>query len=542
MSKSILEIQPVGGVGQIGSNMTRFIGENTNIIVDAGILFPSEDFFDINYLIPDLSELAQDPPTDLVITHGHEDHIGAIIHVIDRFPDITIHAPRFAALLIRKKLDYAKMSKKIFEYQSESILEFRDFNIYPIHVNHSIPDTFGLLIKDKKNRQCTLMVSDFKVDSQSPYEREFDFKKLINLSKDCLTRIILADSTNIISTNLNTPSEGMILPNFKKIFKEDYDNIYLTCFSSNVHRVMSVIEAAKESGRRVLLYGRSMISYAQSAVERGLMIDSDFYTDQASLPNKKKLVVLLSGCQGDFRGTFRRVAKGEDTHFKPTAKDLFVLSSKSIPGNEKKISLLENEITEKGIDIISARDELIHVSGHPGRNDLLTVYNHFQPDYIVPIHGESLFIKKHIEFIKKEFPKAHPIQLSNFDQLSISSKLEVTLKECSPLQPILIHGKGIEIERENISRRRKLATTGSIFISIKTDSLLKRKVQFEYSFDGLPNSFNSNREDFNTLLSNELVGRKIKLLEKTADEIRIAVRRYAQNLLGYKPITIVHFV
>ncbi len=542
MSKNILEIQPVGGVGQIGSNMTRFIGENTNIIVDAGILFPSEDFFDINYLIPDLSELAQDPPTDLVITHGHEDHIGAIVHVIERFPDITIHAPRFAALLIRKKLDYAKMSKKIFEYQSESILEFSDFNIYPIHVNHSIPDTFGLLVKDKKNRQCTLMVSDFKVDSQSPYEREFDFKKLIDLSKDCLTRIILADSTNIISTNLNTPSEGMILPNFKKIFKEDYDNIYLTCFSSNVHRVMSVIEAAKESGRRVLLYGRSMISYAQSAVERGLMSDSDFYTDQASLPNKKKLVVLLSGCQGDFRGTFRRVAKGEDTHFKPTAKDLFVLSSKSIPGNEKKISLLENEITEKGIDIISARDELIHVSGHPGRNDLLTVYNHFQPDYIVPIHGESLFIKKHIEFIKKEFPKAHPIQLSNFDQLSISSKLEVTLKECTPLQPILIHGKGIEIERENISRRRKLATTGSIFISIKTDSLLKRKVQFEYSFDGLPNSFNSNREEFDTLLNNELIGRKIKLLEKTADEIRISVRRYAQNLLGYKPITIVHFV
>ena len=542
MSKSILDIQPVGGVGQIGSNMTRFIGENTNIIVDAGILFPSEDFFDISYLIPDLSELDNNPPTDLVITHGHEDHIGAIIHVINRFPDIQIFAPRFATLLIRKKLDYAKISKKIHEYLPETVLEFNDFNIYPIHVNHSIPDTFGLLVKDKENRQCTLMVSDFKVDSNSPYEKEFDFKKLISLSKDCETRIILADSTNIISTNLNTPSEGMILPNFKAIFKQDYENIYLTCFSSNVHRVMSVIEAAKESGRRVLLYGRSMISYAQSAVERGLMDESDFYTDQASLPNKNKLVVLLSGCQGDFRGTFRRVAKGEDTHFKPTARDLFVLSSKSIPGNEKKISLLENEITEKGIDIISAREQLIHVSGHPGKNDLLTVYNNYQPDYIVPIHGESLFIKKHIEFVREQYPKAKAIQLSNFDQLSISNRLEVSLTKVSPLQPILIHGKGIEIERENISKRRKLATLGSIFISIKTDSLLKRKVQFEFTFDGLPNSFKEKADEFSELLNNELTGRKVKLLDKTADEIRISVRRYAHNLLGYKPITVVHFV
>ncbi len=542
MSKSILEIQPVGGVGQIGSNMTRFIGENTNIIVDAGILFPSEDFFDINYLIPDLSELDKNPPTDLVITHGHEDHIGAIIHVINRYPEIIIHAPKFAALLIRKKLDYAKVSKKVLEYYSDSVISFSDFDIHPIHVNHSIPDTFGLLIKDKESRQCTLMVSDFKIDSNSPYEKEFDFKKLISLSKDCEKRIILADSTNILSNNLNTPSEGDILPNFQRVFKEDYNNIYLTCFSSNVHRVMSVVQAAKESGRRVLLYGRSMISYAQSAVERGLMDDSDFYIDQASLPNKNKLVVLLSGCQADFRGTFRRVAKGEDTHFKPTENDLFILSSKAIPGNEKKISLLENEITEKGIDIISTRDELIHVSGHPGRKDLLKLYESYQPDYIVPIHGESLFLKKHIEFIKESFPSAKPIQLLNFDQISINSLLELNVSKSTPLQPVLIHGKGIEIERENISNRRKLATQGTIFVSIKTDSLLKRKVQFKYSFNGLPNFFKNDTEEFEYLLNSELTGRKVKLLDRTADEIRIVIRRYAQNLLGYKPITVVHFV
>lgn len=539
---NILEIQPVGGVGQIGSNMTRFISKDTNIIVDAGILFPSEDFFDINYLIPDLSELDKNPPTDLIITHGHEDHIGAILHVIERFPEIQIYAPRFAALLIRRKLDYAKVSKKINIYDENSTIEYNDFSIHPIHVNHSIPDTFGLLIKDNADRLCTFLVSDFKIDSRSPYEREFDFKKLINLSKGCSKRLILADSTNILSTNLETPSEVDIIPSFKKYFNKNYNNIYITCFSSNVHRTMSAIAAAKESGRRVLLYGRSMISYANSAVERGLLEESDFYTDQASLPNKNKLVVLLSGCQGDFRGTFRRVAKGEDTHFKPTKDDLFMLSSKAIPGNEKKISLLENEITEAGIDIISTRDEMIHVSGHPGRKDLLKVYEQYQPDYIIPIHGESLFLKKHYEFIQENFSSAEPILISNFDQIVINSKLELKLEKSNPLQPILIHGNSLEIERAQISNRRKLATQGSIFISVKTDSLLKRKVQFAHTFNGLPDIFTKNTEDFEQLICDELQGRKIKLLEKTADEIRISVRRYAKNILGYKPITVVHFV
>jgi len=542
MTKELLKIQPVGGVGQIGSNMTRFVTENDNIIVDAGILFPSEDFFDINYLIPDLSELTNNPPTHLLITHGHEDHIGAIIHVIDKFPEIIIWAPKFAALLMRKKLDYAKVSKNILEYDHNTVLEFNDLCVHPIHVNHSIPDTYGLLFKDNKKRFSTLIVSDFKIDNRSPYEREFDFKKLKSLSKDCEKRVILADSTNILSTNLETPSEGDVLHNFKNIFKKDYENIYLTCFSSNVHRIASAITAAKESGRRVLLYGRSMINYAAVAAECGILNESDYYIDQASLPNKKKVVVILSGCQGDFRGSFRRVAKGEDTHFKPTTKDLFVISSKAIPGNEKKISLLENEITEQGIDIISTRDELIHVSGHPGRDDLAKLYQEYLPDYIVPIHGESLFLKKHIEFIDSLNSNAQAIHISNFDELSINNRLEIEVQKTTPLRPILIHGKAIEIEREHISARRKLSNQGAIFLSIKTDSLLKRKIQYEYSFFGLPNFFNDDKEDFEYLINSELSGRKVKLLEKTADEIRIIIRRYAHNRLGYKPVTVVHFV
>ena len=537
-----IQITPVGGVGQIGSNMTLFETEHDKVIIDAGILFPSEDFFDINYLIPDLSELIENPPSTLVITHGHEDHIGAIKHIIDCFPDITIWAPPFALELIRRKLDYFKISKKILSYDTNSEIDFNSFTITPIHVNHSIPDTFGLLVNSKNKDYSIFLVSDFKVDPINPYEREFDFKKLEEKSRDSKLKILLADSTNILSNNLETPSEKLVQDSFFELFKEARGTIYLTCFSSNTQRIQSAILAANENGKRVLLYGRSMINYANVAVAMGLIEEGSYYTDQASLPNKKNLVVILSGCQGDFRGSFRRVAKGEDTYFKPTSDDVFIISSKAIPGNEKKISLLENDITEFGSKIISSRDKLIHVSGHPGRNDLLKVYNCFSPTHIAPIHGEGLFIKKHCEFINESYPQAQAIHLSNFDSLIVSKDLEVSTREVEALAPILIHGSGLEIEREKISKRRKLATTGLILLSINRETLIKRKISFEISLEGLPSVLENDEGELRDFISSELSGRKIKLLEKTADEIRIAIRRYAHSKVGYKPVTIVHFV
>ena len=542
MSKDFLKIQPVGGVGQIGSNMTLFESQNNRVIVDAGILFPSEDFFDINYLIPDLTQLLDSPPTHLIITHGHEDHIGAITHIIDYFPNIEIIAPPFAAALIRRKLDYIKLSKKIDIYDRNSVMEFEDFDIHPIHVNHSIPDTFGLVFKEKQNAYSIFLVSDFKIDFINPYERCFDFDKLVDVTKHSSKRVLLADSTNILSSNIETPSEALVLESFNSIFQKSYNRIFITCFSSNIQRIQSIINAAHEKKKKVLLYGRSMINYCSVAVERGLLEEGSYFTDQASLPNTNDLVVVLSGCQGDFRGSFRRVVKGEDTHFKPSDKDLFIISSKAIPGNEKKISLLENEIIEAGAEIISNRDSLVHVSGHPGKSDLLKLYKSFSPDYIVPIHGESLFLKEHAKFIKESYPQATPIVLKNFDTVILDKKLNISTVKGESLTPILIHGKQLEIQKAHISRRRKLATTGLITLSINKESMLKRNIQVVLSYEGLPDSFSDQHEGLRTLILSELAARKNKLLEKTTEHLRIVIRRYVHNILGYKPVTIVHIV
>lgn len=538
------QIRPIGGVGQIGSNMTEICAKNTNIIIDAGILFPNEEFFDINYLIPDLKKVAI-APTDIVITHGHEDHIGAIVHVVKEFPDINIWAPSFAAGLIRRKFDYSDLNKKVNIYDSNSVLKFNDVDIHPIKVNHSIPDTYGLLIADKEEVSCALYVSDFKIDHRTPYEVEFDFIKLEALSLKFKTKLLLIDSTNILSRNKQTPSELDAMLGLKKIIKSTEKRVFVTCFSSNIHRVQSLINIAKETGRKVIPYGRSMISYLNLANELGYVdhYDEIIRESKSIEDSDEKVITILSGCQGDFRGTLRRVVTGADSKFKPRESDIFIFSSKAIPGNEKKISLLQNEIYEYKSKIYTADNYLIHVSGHPGKDDLLKVYKSFKPTDIIPIHGETVFLHEHCDFINDVYPHAKAHLVYNQATIRIQNDGKI---ECDQIgetvEPLLIHGKQIEIERSAISQRRKLACNGAIFISVGIESLHKNKVSIRYNFNGLPNIINEVKEEFNQVLRIELKSRRIKLLEETSEELRIFTRRYFNNILGYKPITIVHFV
>ena len=400
MKNQYLKIEPVGGIGQIGSNMTLIQGQNDTVLIDAGILFPYEDFFDINYLIPDLSTIPT--PTHLIISHVHEDHIGAISHVIKLFPEIKILASPFTAALIRKKLEFNHSPHPITEYRHFDQLSFKDFTIDPIHVNHSIPETHGLLIKDLNDEFGLFFISDFKIDHKTIYERPFDFEKLNRLSKNLKRKVLLVDSTNITSNTLKTPSEMDVIPVVDELFQSTDKRIFITCFSSNIHRLMTFFALAKKHGRNIIPHGRSMISYLNTANELGMIPDYDSIIKSADSvsPTQDNVVVLLSGCQGDFRGTFRRFCMGEDSTFKPKIDDLVILSSKAIPGNEKKISLLMNKLSEVGIKIITAQEKLVHVSGHPGRDDLIELYEKFNPTDIIPIHGETSFIRAHIEHIK----------------------------------------------------------------------------------------------------------------------------------------------
>lgn len=542
MSQPLLTITPVGGVGQIGSNMTLVQGANDTILIDAGILFPYEDFFDIDYLIPDLSTIPV--PSHLIITHGHEDHIGAVLHVVKKFPKIVVLASPFAADLIRKKLEFNHSPHPITVYRHHDHMEFKDFTIDPIHVNHSIPETVGLLVKDQSEKCGFFFISDFKIDHRTTYERPFDFEKLIKRSQKLERKILLVDSTNIMSSQHETPSEQDLIPVFDELFEKAESRIFITCFSSNIHRLMTFVQLCKKHGRKLIPHGRSMISYLNTANELGMIPDfQSVVTMSESLTgNEDHVVVLLSGCQGDFRGTFRRYCVGEDSQFKPRPTDTVLMSSKAIPGNEKKISLLINKLSEVGCKVVTASDRLIHVSGHPGRKDLLELYQKFQPTDIIPIHGESYFIREHIAHIKEVFPNSTTHYLLNHDQLIIDQNLKLKVAQGEKLEPIIIHGKGLVLEREKVSERRKLACNGSVFVSIRMGVNSSRIENMTYDFMGLPQMVSDNKERFQKFLEGYCSQLNFKDMDKAKEELRVGIRRHFDQILGYKPMTTVHIL
>ncbi len=543
MPSDIFRITPLGGLRQIGSNMVLFQGPSDNVLVDSGLLFPNEDAFDINYLIPDLTALPA-TPTDLVITHGHEDHIGAIQHIVEKFPEITLWATPFTAGVIRKKMNRNGGKHPIKVYPLGGKIVFKDFTFHSIQVNHSIPETQGMLVKDNEGQACAFYVSDFKVDSRTTYEPYFDFKRLVALSKDCSLRLLMADSTNILSRQARCTSEFQLINEFEDIIGSTKGRIFITLFASNVHRVQTILNACEKHRRPLVAHGMSVQSYIQTAVEEGILIGGDkIRTPEQVVGRDKSLVVLLSGCQGDFRGTLRRVAIGEDSSFKPTAEDTFVFSSRPIPGNEKKVGHLINTLVELGARVITPDDRLVHASGHACKDDLRDVYKTFAPTHAMPIHGETQFLKEHQDFVNKEFPTIKTFMGLNFDMLSVDSKLQVSLDKAKDApKPIMIIGNGVSIDSSKISERRKIATQGLVAIAARMDNIHANEPILDIQAMGLPEEGMKAIPHFRTLAVDLLRAWSKKPKEQAAEELRVATRRYFSNLIGQRPVAIVQLI
>jgi ribonuclease J len=286
-----------------------------------------------------------------------------------------------------------------------------------------------------------------------------------------------------------------------------------------------------------------MISYINTAIEEKIIPENTHVIKKAEsiTKNQKNVVVLLSGCQGDFLGTFRRVALGEDSTFKISPEDTFVISSKAIPGNEKKINLLLNKISSLGCKLYTPSDLLIHVSGHPGKDDLSFVYNKLKPTDIIPIHGEVYFLREHIKHIKLTSPDSTPHFILNGDSIEIDQQLNLKIIEGVKTDPIIYHGKHIVLEKEKISERRKLACNGACFLTVSLDFRQAFK-DYSYHLLGIPKTIFENEEHFKTFLMGEFSRIGFKDREKSAEEIKNAIRRYFDYKLGYKPTTIVHII
>lgn len=442
--------------------------------------------------------------------------------------------------------DNHDLEAQFFTFNGSSELEFKDINVYPVHVNHSIPETYGLLIQDKKKEVTTFYVSDFKYDDKTPYEKPFDLKRLRTYSANSALRILCLDSTNILHAG-KTASEQEIIKPLQKIISKRKGRIFITFFPSNVHRLQTFINLAHKFKRKVVYWGRSLDTYAKAAHRLGLIenyLETKFPEEELTAESVQRddLLILLTGCQGDLKGALNRVVSGYDPLFKLDSRDTILFSSRVIPGNERRLMHIYNKIYGQGANIITSYEELIHASGHPGQEDLKKVITAFAPTNFVPIHGETYFLYKHISFVRENYPGVTTHLLLNFDTLMIKmDALRVEFIKGEPLPPTFILDKGTTIEKSALNVRRKMACNGMIVISIK----INEDIVIRTDFLGLPEFLNLHKEELNLLvrmtIREKLSGSGLSNEHKES-ELKTVVRNYIRTLTANKPETIVHML
>ena len=472
--KSNLKIIPLGGLHEIGKNITVFEYENEMIVVDCGLSFPDDDMLGIDLVIPDVTYLEKnvDKIKGLVITHGHEDHIGAVPYLLKKI-NIPIYATKLTAGLIRNKLEEHKIlrSTEMHEViQGQTISLGKNFKIEFIRSSHSIPDSVMLAIKTPAG--TVLHTGDFKVDYTPIDGKIMDFGRIAELGNQGILAL-MSDSTNAERKGF-TMSESSVGEVFDKLFLHCTKRIVVATFASNVHRVQQIVNAAVKYNRKIAVCGRSMINMIETARELGyiecpenIFIDIDMINSYAD----ENLVIITTGSQGEPMSALTRMAAGDHRKVKITPNDLVIISATPIPGNEKFVSKVIDDLMQIGAEVVYSSLEAVHVSGHACQEEQKLILALTKPKYFIPVHGEYRQLIAHSETAQSMgIDKDHIIMMANGRVLEINEdKAELT--STVPCGRVLVDGLGVgDVGSIVLRDRQHLSQDGLIIIVLTMDS------------------------------------------------------------------------
>lgn len=483
-SRGKLTVIPLGGLGEVGKNMTAFKYGNNIIVVDSGMTFPDEDQLGIDMVIPDYDYLMENRSMvrGIFVTHGHEDHIGALPYVL-RDLKVPVYGSRLTLGLIKGKLKEHNLStNNLHEVAARDVISVGPFSVEFIHVSHSIPDSMALAIHTPVG--VCLHTGDFKVD-MSPIDNQFmDLTRISQLGQEGVL-LLMADSTNIERPGF-TASEKSVGQTLDTIFLNATGRIIVTTFASNVHRIQQAIWAAERTGRKVAVVGRGMNNVVGIASELGyLKVKASTFIDIHDI-NKfpdRKVVVLTTGSQGETLAGLTRMSQGEhrQVHLRPG--DLVVISANPIPGNEKMISKTVDNLYHLGVDVAYGRSLGIHVSGHASQEDLKLLFNLARPKFFMPVHGEYRMLCEHGKLAEKMgVPSKNVFIMENGEVLELSARsAKVNGKVHSGM--ILIDGRGVGDVGETVLKdRRQLSNDGIVIASVVIERSQCRLNSMPYIF------------------------------------------------------------
>ena len=403
MNTSKLQVTPLGGLGQFGMNMTVFRYDGQMIIVDCGMMFPDEDLLGVDIAIPDLTYIEdhRDELVGIVLTHAHEDHVGALPFVL-QVVNVPIYATQFTFALVEGKLQEFGLLDKVQTHTINPLQKFKlgPFEIEFIRVSHSLVDCVALAIHTPVG--IVVHTGDFKVDETPVMGDPIDLKRL-NAYGDQGVLALLADSTNVEREG-RTGSEKAVIPAFEKIFDEAKGRVVVSCFATSIHRLQIVFDLASEMGRSVVPLGRSMIRNVETAMRYGYLdIDEDRLVSpaQSKRMSPNEVCLLVTGSQGEPLSALARMAVDSHKDASVIKGDTVVISARQIPGNERAISRMMNHLFKKDARVIDSSIARIHVSGHGREGDLKIMHDAVRPKFLIPIHGETRQLYRHAEAARK---------------------------------------------------------------------------------------------------------------------------------------------
>ena len=552
MKKEEFIFCPLGGSGEIGMNMNLYAYGNAEnrkwIIVDIGVTFADDSIPGIDLIYPDPGFIVdkKNDVVGLVLTHAHEDHIGAIAHIWPKL-NCNIYATPFTAVLISEKFKEKKINvgNKLKIVELNGKIQLGPFNIEYVTLTHSILEPNGLNITTPSG--SVLHTGDWKIDPNPLIGEKINENKLKKIGSDGILAMI-CDSTNVFSPG-RAGSESDVRKSLLKIMEKKEKRIIVTSFASNVARMESIFYCAEKTGRQISLVGRSMHRIYNAARQCGYLSNLIEPIDprDAKKIDRKKIVYLCTGSQGEPNGAMMRISSFIHRDIMIEKNDTVIFSSKIIPGNEKKLSKLHNQLVKNGIEVVSEENEFVHVSGHPNREDLKEMYNWVKPKSVIPVHGEHRHMIEHINFAK-EMQVPFPVQVENGDIVKLYPGEKPKVVDRAPVGRIYVDGKiSVGQESQSLKERINISYNGFLEVTIIINSVGQVIKNPIISFKGIPS--NGASDDFIFDLED-----KIKKLCKTyslknsrqeqnlIEALKMNCRKTVKEKTGKRPYTIVNLV
>ncbi len=544
-----IEIIPLGGIGEFGMNCMGMRYGDEMIVVDAGMGFPEETPYGVDISIPnfDFLEEYRDDLTAIILTHGHEDHIGALSYILRKF-NLPVYASRFTIALAEKRLEENNMLNDVLLHRvkANDIIEVGNFKIEFIHASHSLVDCFSLAITTPIG--TVIHTGDYKIDDTPVIGKPYDLKTLKKYG-DAGVLALLGDSTNATVPG-RTPSEQAVIPAFQEIFEETTGRLFVATFSSSIHRLQIIFDVAKEYGRKVCVLGRSMQKNVEIAVDQGLVkVGHDTMIDlsDARKYDDDEVCYLVTGSQGENRAALWNMATSTYKGMEIGKGDTVVLSARIIPGNEKNISRLIGCLYKRGANIIEEKRRLVHVSGHASQEDIKIMVETARPKYLVPIHGEYRMLFRHKEYVKNHvagYNDDNIILIENGDFLEIDEYGARISGRHEMFKTFIDEESSGAIEYDVVRERKKLAYGGSISLVVTVN-----KATHQLSGDPqLTMNGVAHIDPTNGFLAKarqtvvDAVGnmKRDQIADKTVfkENLRIHLKRFVQRELGTKPVIV----